>query len=672
MNLGAFAVVIAVARKTRSGEISSYGGLFEYAPGAGRAMTIFLFSLAGIPPLGGWFAKFVVFRALLDAGGGWAVVLGVIGAVNSVIALFYYAAVAREMWMKPGARRRRHARSGCRSRSARRWASPPWPRCVDRRPAQRRAALRRADHTGAGRKLTTADDARRARLADRIARARPDPLRRVHRAALYDPAGGFYAAGGAGRAAGRLPHQPRGRPAVRRGGGPRPRRLVGRARPPDPFVVVEAGAGPGTLARTVLAAGPACARRCATCSSSVGGPAGAARGAPPARAGREAFAGVGADETTSPPPARHRAGRVSLAELPAVPVHGVVLANELLDNLPFAPVRATASGWHEVRVGADGRPFVEVLVPARPTIATPLPVAPERAPGPASRCRRRRGVAGATPSTGSSRGRLVVIDYAAATAELAARPWREWLRTYRGHDRGGHSARRARAPRTSPCDVALDQLAAVRGARRRALPGRVPRAPRHRRAGGRGPADAGPSGPPSATSPPEGPQPGPRGRGAHRPGRPRRLHGGGVGGVRARRPYCDNPCVTCSALPRPAAARLSSRERWCAVGEADRHRLDACLARPSRPRGAAFLVEHLPSVGWVELATLRVLYALAALSNRDLDGRRCTGPSPSSSSRERCSGSPWRRCRPRSGWRWPGYSSIVASAARHYRSSSSR
>ena len=37
MNLGAFAVVIAVARKTRSGEISTYGGLFEYAPGPGRA-----------------------------------------------------------------------------------------------------------------------------------------------------------------------------------------------------------------------------------------------------------------------------------------------------------------------------------------------------------------------------------------------------------------------------------------------------------------------------------------------------------------------------------------------------------------------------------------------------------------------------------------------------------
>jgi NADH-quinone oxidoreductase subunit N len=64
-------------------------------------MTVFLFALAGIPPLAGWYAKFVVFRAVLDSATVWAVVLGVITAVNSVIALFYYASVAREMWMRP-------------------------------------------------------------------------------------------------------------------------------------------------------------------------------------------------------------------------------------------------------------------------------------------------------------------------------------------------------------------------------------------------------------------------------------------------------------------------------------------------------------------------------------------------------------------------------------------
>ena len=100
-NLGAFAVVIAVSRKTRSGDISSFGGLFTYAPGLTVLMTLFLASLAGIPPLGGWYAKFGAFRAVVDAGGGWGYSIAVIGAVNAVIATAYYITVMREMWMKP-------------------------------------------------------------------------------------------------------------------------------------------------------------------------------------------------------------------------------------------------------------------------------------------------------------------------------------------------------------------------------------------------------------------------------------------------------------------------------------------------------------------------------------------------------------------------------------------
>ena len=61
-------------------------------------LTIFLFSLAGIPPFAGWFAKFVMFRAVLDANSPSAIVLGVIAALGSVVAFFYYAAVARKMW----------------------------------------------------------------------------------------------------------------------------------------------------------------------------------------------------------------------------------------------------------------------------------------------------------------------------------------------------------------------------------------------------------------------------------------------------------------------------------------------------------------------------------------------------------------------------------------------
>jgi NADH-quinone oxidoreductase subunit N len=101
MNLGAFAVVIAVSRKTHSGEISSFGGLFAYAPGLATLMTLFLASLAGIPPLAGWIAKFNSFRAVLEAGETWAYALAVVGAVNTVIAATYYVRVMREMWMNP-------------------------------------------------------------------------------------------------------------------------------------------------------------------------------------------------------------------------------------------------------------------------------------------------------------------------------------------------------------------------------------------------------------------------------------------------------------------------------------------------------------------------------------------------------------------------------------------
>ena len=91
-------------------------------------MTIFLFSLAGIPPLAGWFAKFVMFRVdPRRRHAARAIVLGVIAAVNSVIAFFYYAGVVREMWFhEPGrattARRSQVPRRARRPRSASRAA----------------------------------------------------------------------------------------------------------------------------------------------------------------------------------------------------------------------------------------------------------------------------------------------------------------------------------------------------------------------------------------------------------------------------------------------------------------------------------------------------------------------------------------------------------------------
>ncbi len=99
VNLGAFAVIITVSRRTRSGEITSWGGLYSYAPGLAVAMAIFLFALGGIPPAAGWFAKFQLFNAVVGAGTPAAYAMGVVMAANSVVSLAYYLGLMRTMFM---------------------------------------------------------------------------------------------------------------------------------------------------------------------------------------------------------------------------------------------------------------------------------------------------------------------------------------------------------------------------------------------------------------------------------------------------------------------------------------------------------------------------------------------------------------------------------------------
>jgi NADH-quinone oxidoreductase subunit N len=99
MNLGAFAVVIAGAEKTRSGTLRDWSGLMQIDSRLGVLVAVFFFSLAGIPPLAGWFAKFAMFRSVMIAGGTATVVLAVIAAINAVIALYYYAKVVKTVWL---------------------------------------------------------------------------------------------------------------------------------------------------------------------------------------------------------------------------------------------------------------------------------------------------------------------------------------------------------------------------------------------------------------------------------------------------------------------------------------------------------------------------------------------------------------------------------------------
>ena len=96
MTLGAFAVAIALSRESKALPLSDFAGLAKRAPVIMVAMTIFMISLAGIPPTAGFWAKLLVFRAAIDRG-GIGVVLAIVMLVNSVVSIWYYLAIPRQM-----------------------------------------------------------------------------------------------------------------------------------------------------------------------------------------------------------------------------------------------------------------------------------------------------------------------------------------------------------------------------------------------------------------------------------------------------------------------------------------------------------------------------------------------------------------------------------------------
>ncbi len=203
-------------------------------------------------------------------------------------------------------------------------------------------------------------------------------------------------------------------------------RRIGR---PDPYTVVDAGAGPGALARSVLAAVPECAA---------------------------AMRYVAVDVSDAQR-AQHPDGVESSSEMPAGPFDGVIVANELLDNLPFR-LAVYDDGWREAFVVelTDGRLVEQLGEPLQPVPAV-LPPAMLGARAPLQDAAR-RWVADARGRLRS--GSLVVIDYCSATtAGLALRPWREWLRTYRRHERGGHYLAEP-GSQDITTEVAIDQLPA--------------------------------------------------------------------------------------------------------------------------------------------------------------------------------------------------------------------
>ena len=308
----------------------------------------------------------------------------------------------------------------------------------------------------------------RALVHERANRFGPIPFDEYLELALYAPDVGFYESGGA--------------PGVGRGGagdfltspalGPLFGAVIARALDtwwdeigqPDPYFVIEAGAGTAELCRAVLDAAPRCAPavRYLLVERSE-----RLRAAYPAHLPVELAAHVlgpvaPADEEDEGG-ARVLPGGgpriASLPDLPASPLVGVVLANELLDNIPFALLERGRDGWLEVRVTAELEP---ALVPAAPALAEEAErLAPAAPVGGRIPVQRHAATWLRSALRGVERGRVVMVDYAVtSTAELATRPWTEWVRTYRRGARGV-SPFEAAGEQDVTCDVCIDQLARV-------------------------------------------------------------------------------------------------------------------------------------------------------------------------------------------------------------------
>ena len=97
MNVGVFAFILSMERDgTPVVQIGDLAGLATARPAQALALAVLMFSLAGLPPMVGFFAKFFVFKAAVDAG---LAPLAVAGAVASVVAAYYYLNIVRLMYL---------------------------------------------------------------------------------------------------------------------------------------------------------------------------------------------------------------------------------------------------------------------------------------------------------------------------------------------------------------------------------------------------------------------------------------------------------------------------------------------------------------------------------------------------------------------------------------------
>jgi len=95
-NLGAFGVVSAISVATGKENMDDYNGLYKTNPNLSLLMMLSLFSLAGIPPVAGFFGKFFLFASAANSGYYWLVFIAVI---NATISLYYYLLIVKAMFI---------------------------------------------------------------------------------------------------------------------------------------------------------------------------------------------------------------------------------------------------------------------------------------------------------------------------------------------------------------------------------------------------------------------------------------------------------------------------------------------------------------------------------------------------------------------------------------------
>jgi NADH-quinone oxidoreductase subunit N len=95
-NLGAFGVVAAISNATGKENIEDYNGLYRTNPNLSLVMMLALFSLAGIPPVAGFFGKFFLFTAAAQQGFYYLVLIALI---NTIVSLYYYLLVIKAMFL---------------------------------------------------------------------------------------------------------------------------------------------------------------------------------------------------------------------------------------------------------------------------------------------------------------------------------------------------------------------------------------------------------------------------------------------------------------------------------------------------------------------------------------------------------------------------------------------